>query len=130
MALHVLVIDDDEDELMVVSKALEGLNIPFKCTWAINGEHGLKQLSNSCPDIIFVDYQMPGMNGLECLSAIRKLKHCNNTLLILHSTLMEKDVQLMGNALGASACINKPETVPQLTHFLDSFLQEHALIVK
>lgn len=40
MTLHVLVIDDDEDELMVISKALESLNIPFKCSWAKNGEQG------------------------------------------------------------------------------------------
>lgn len=129
MTLHVLIIDDDEDELMVISKALESLNISFKCTWAINGEQGLKQLSEIKPDVVFVDYQMPGMNGLECVRAIRKLEHCNNTLVILHSTLMEKRIQLMGNDVGASACINKSESVPQLTKFLYCFLHEHALIM-
>ena len=128
MTLHVLIIDDDEDELMVITKALENLNISFKCTLATSGEQGLKQLPDLRPDIIFVDYQMPGMNGLECVSAIRKLEHCNNSLVILHSSLMEKHIQLMGSDLGASACINKPDSVPQLTHFLDCFLHEHALI--
>jgi CheY-like chemotaxis protein len=129
MPLHVMIIDDDEDELMVVTKALESLRIPFTCSWAINGELGLKQLENTKPDIIFVDYQMPGMNGLECVSAIRKLEHCNDTLVILHSSAMEKRIQLMGCDLGASACINKPDSVSQLTHFLNRFLHEHALIV-
>ncbi|MFL5745622.1 MAG: response regulator [Niastella sp.] len=128
MTLHVLIIDDDEDELMVITKALERLNIPFKCTLATSGEQGLKQLFSVKPDIIFVDYQMPGMNGLECLRAIRKLEHCNKTLVILHSSVMEKRIQLMGSDLGASACINKPDSVSQLTHFLDSFLHEHALM--
>jgi len=129
MTLHVLIIDDDEDELTVITKALESLNISFKCTWAINGEQGLKQLPDLRPDIIFVDYQMPGMNGLECVRAIRKLEHCNNTLVILHSTVMEKRIQLMGSDLGASACINKPDSVQKLTHFLECFLHEHALIM-
>jgi len=128
MTLYVQIIDDDEDELMVITKALESLNISFKCTWATSGEQGLKQLSEIRPDVIFVDYQMPGMNGLECVSAIRKLEHCNNSLVILHSTIMEKRIQLMGSDLGASACINKSESVAQLTQFLDCFLHEHALI--
>jgi CheY-like chemotaxis protein len=129
MTLHVLIIDDDEDELMVITKALESLNISFNCSWATSGEQGLKQLPHLRPDIIFVDYQMPGMNGLECVSAIRKLEHCNHSLVILHSTLMEKRIQLMGSNLGASACINKPDSVSQLTHFLEGFLHEHALIM-
>jgi CheY-like chemotaxis protein len=128
MTLHVLVIDDDEDELMVISKALERLNIAFKCTLATSGEQGLKQLPNLRPDVIFVDYQMPGMNGLECVRAIRKLEYCNNTLVILHSTMMEQRIQLLGSDFGASACINKSDSVPQLTHFLNCFLHEHALI--
>jgi CheY-like chemotaxis protein len=128
MMLHVLVIDDDEDELLVISKALESLNLSFKCTWAMSGEQGLKQLTNIRPDIIFVDYQMPGMNGLECVTAIRKLAHCNNSLVILHSSVMDRRVQMMGSELGASACINKSESLSQLTQFLDCFLHEHALI--
>ncbi|OQP52792.1 hypothetical protein A4H97_24130 [Niastella yeongjuensis] len=129
MTLHVFIIDDDEDELMVISKALESLNIAFTCTWATNGEQGLKQLPNLRPDIIFVDYQMPGMNGLECVRAIKRLSHCKATPVILHSTIMEQRIKIIGLNLGAAACMNKSESVPQLTHFLDSFLHEHALIV-
>src|SRR5689334_10234824 len=112
MILHVLIIDDDEDELMVITKAMEGLYVPFKCTWATSGEQALKQLPILRPDIIFVDYHMPGMNGLECVSAIRKLKHCNETLVILHSSMMEQRIRTLGKDLGASACINKSESVP------------------
>lgn len=129
MTLHVLIIDDDEDELMVITKALESLNISFTCSWATNGEQGLKQLPALRPDIIFVDYHMPGMNGLECVRAIRKLEHCNNTLVILHSTVMEKRIEILGSDLGASACINKSVSIPQLTHFLECFLHKHALIM-
>lgn len=129
MTLHVLIIDDDEDELMVITKALESLDIPFKCTWVTSGEQGLMQLtSHTTPEIIFVDYQMPGMNGLECVREIRKLEQCSNSLVILHSTLMEKRIQVVGKDMGASACINKSESVPQLTHFLKYFLHEHALL--
>jgi CheY-like chemotaxis protein len=128
MTLHVLVIDDDEDELMVITKALESLNIPFKCTWAKDGEQGLKQLPYIAPDIIFVDYQMPGMNGLECLGAIKRMAHCLETPVILHSSAMEQRVQTMGRSLGAAACINKLDSFSQLSEFLDCFLHEHALI--
>jgi len=128
MPLHVFIIDDDEDELLVITKALESLNIPFTCTSATCGEQGLKKLSNIRPDIIFVDYQMPGMNGLECLGAIKRLTQCKSTPIILHSSTMEQRIQLLGQSLGAAACINKQASIPNLINFLKNFLHEHALI--
>jgi CheY-like chemotaxis protein len=128
MKRHFLIIDDDEDELMFFVEALEHVGISFKCTWAKSGEHGLQQLAYITPDIIFVDYNMPGMNGLECLKAIRALASCRSIPIIVHSNKMEPQIQTKALELGATACISKPESLQWLIHFLKSFLAEHVLI--
>lgn len=118
MKKHVLLIDDDEDELTIFIDALNKVNIPYKCTWARSGEQALKQLAYLTPDIIFLDLNMPCMDGLECLAAIKQQPHLNACPIILHSTTMTADCRDKGIRLGATACLSKADTDSKLTALL------------
>lgn len=126
MKKHFLIIDDDEDELMFFVEALNYMGVSCKCTWAKSGEQGLKQLAYLSPDVIFLDYNMPRMNGLECLKAIKTMPECADIPVILHSSKMEKQMRAEGLDLGAAACIRKPDNLPRLVHFLEAFLHKTA----
>jgi len=65
---RVLVIDDDEDVRCLARAAFE--NRGFTVLEAERGESGL-QLLEHAPDVVLVDYSMPGMDGLECSRRIR-----------------------------------------------------------
>lgn len=66
----ILLVEDDEVDALTVRRALEQLNIRNKIVHVENGEEALKYLrarENETPIIIFLDLNMPVMNGLEFL---------------------------------------------------------------
>lgn len=69
MKKHVLVIDDDAGIRKLFSRALEDL--PYTVDTAESGEEGLKLQNVYRYDLIYLDLNMPGMNGIEVLSKIR-----------------------------------------------------------
>jgi CheY-like chemotaxis protein len=110
MKRHIFLIDDDEDDVSFFLAAMGDADDSFKCTWARSGEHALKQLIYLTPDIIFLDINMPGMNGLECLAEIRKIPCLQAVPVILHSSGFNASYKQKGMELGAYACLEKPDT--------------------
>jgi DNA-binding NtrC family response regulator len=66
----ILLIDDDVAFRHVMAGELKRLN--YEVSAAGSGEEGLKRIAEKEPDIVLLDLQMPGMNGLETLKAIRE----------------------------------------------------------
>lgn len=64
-----LVIDDDENTRFFIRAALESYG--FAVTEADRAEQGLEVFDAAQPDVVLVDYRMPGMDGLECCRRIR-----------------------------------------------------------
>jgi CheY-like chemotaxis protein len=121
MKKHFFVIDDDEDEIQMISAALNKMKADCKCTWANSGEQALQQLQYLQPDVIFVDYNMHGMNGIQCLQAIKDLPNCSHVPVILHSSLMTDQLCSKALRLGAYQCLQKPDTFDKLINILQPF---------
>jgi DNA-binding response OmpR family regulator len=64
-----LVIDDDENTRYFIRTALESFG--FRVTDADCGERGLEVFDEVMPDVVLLDYKMPGMDGLECCRRLR-----------------------------------------------------------
>lgn len=70
--LHILVIDDSEDDRLLYRRALQRSgDIAYHITETDNGESGLEALEQQRPDCILLDYSLPGRNGIEVLKRIR-----------------------------------------------------------
>ncbi len=65
----VLLVDDDPDVRRMLADALESLG--YRVTQAEDGEAGLARLDAARPDLVIVDFAMPGMSGAEVAAAIR-----------------------------------------------------------
>lgn len=111
-----MIIDDDEDDRFFFKEALMKKRSSAVCLEANNGVVGLEQLrkSEDLPDFIFLDVNMPRMDGLECLKALKvdgKLKHIP---VIMYSTSFNHESINEFINFGASGCLNKPTDMNKL----------------
>jgi DNA-binding response OmpR family regulator len=117
------IIDDDEDDQLFINEAMKDLNIPFECFYANNGETALKHLKDETvpfPDFIFLDLNMPKLNGKECLIEIKKLSKYSTVPLIIYTTSSnQKDKQEIMQ-LGAHYFLTKPTRISELCTCLNN----------
>jgi len=122
MTSEILLIDDDEDELEVFSQALHSIDKTIECTWARDLEEALEFLDRNAPGYIFVDYNMPITNGLECLAEIKKIEKLEKSRIILYSNHIDDEMSKKAMALGAYQCLKKPNLINLLARRLKEVL--------
>ena len=123
MTREILLIDDDNDELEVFTAALHSFDATIPCTLAKNLDEALDFLSYSSPAYIFIDFNMPKTNGLECLSEIKKFCKLEQSRIILYSNYISEEMNEQAIALGAYYCIKKPNMIYLLAKNLKEILK-------
>ncbi|HMJ46657.1 MAG TPA: response regulator [Ferruginibacter sp.] len=122
---HILIIDDDRDELSIFEGAFEALTFKTKCTYAEGCEHALNILDYLVPDIIFLDINMPRIDGLECLRRIRRRSHLFDVPVIMFSSGMNKATSQKAIQLGAMNCYQKSNSIQVLSRTIAEILQKN-----
>jgi CheY-like chemotaxis protein len=117
-------IDDDEDDQLLFRDALQQIDKGLAFLTADNGVEALKLLEppQVFPDIIFLDLNMPVMNGFEFLAEVRKFDHLQQIPIVIFTTSSNPDHVLRTHALGARAFITKPSSFSALRNKLSSVL--------
>lgn len=100
----VLVVDDDPDVQEVLKDRLESLG--YRAVPALTGKQGLELLDKESPEMAFLDIELPDMNGLEALKAIRKRQNDVAVVIITAYGSIERAVQAMKD--GAYDFVAKP----------------------
>jgi len=104
--VQVLVADDDEDILLLVSTRLR--RDGFEIVEARDGNEALALLREHVPKVAVLDIGMPGLDGLAVLRAIRESDELAGIrVLLLTAKAQEQDVR-RGYAAGADAYMKKP----------------------
>jgi len=90
-------------------QALKEVDISVSLTLAQNGIEALTQLNKMerLPDLIFMDINMPFMNGFECLAQLKKQIHFENIPVVILSTSDNPDEAEHAIALGAGFFLKK-----------------------
>jgi PleD family two-component response regulator len=122
MSKLILLIDDDEDEEYIFKQALNEASTSCKCIYIPNAERAIEVLNTVLPDFIFIDINMPKMDGLECLSKIKKIKKLENVPMIVYSTGSDNVIKNKALKLGAADCITKTTSIASLTEILKTIL--------
>lgn len=124
MNLRVLLIEDDEIERMKLARVIEKNNFGHTLIEAKNGEEALNILSDfpNLPDIIFLDLNMPKMNGIEFLKILKsddRLKYL--PVVILSTSSNHKDLKECYE-IGIAGYITKPLKYEEYTHKIIALL--------
>lgn len=120
-SLSCLMIDDDREDRDILLNALNVLYPSLPCETAFDGEDALRHLSNrrSMPDIIFLDLNMPRMNGIECLRAMRSNPSLNHSKIIVFTVSADPKDMETTKSLGANHFVTKPPDYDSLVETLN-----------
>lgn len=120
---NILQIDDDYDDCSFFLEALEEVSAAAY-TAIHNPVQALQQLINSeiQPDIIFLDINMPIMNGMELLTEMKKKDPIKDIPVIIFSTSISIDAQKKLQDLGAIDYYIKPNDFSVLKNLLKSLI--------
>jgi two-component system sensor histidine kinase BarA len=114
----VLLVDDNPANLQLASELLRGLNTLV--VQASNGMQAIDACKTQKFDVIFMDIQMPGMDGFQTTKHIRELETDSARTPIIALTahsLTEQKAELL--IAGMDDCISKPVSESQLAHIIN-----------
>jgi len=75
------------------------------------------------PDFIFIDINMPKMNGIQCLPEIKKLEHLRYSKIVMYSTTSNETIIKKTRQLGADEFLVKPYKMSLLIDNLTRILE-------
>ena len=111
------IVDDDMDDQELFIEAVNEVDRSIKCLAASNCEEALDMLKTgkiSLPDVIFLDLNMPRLNGKQCLAELKKESGLNHIPVIIYSTSSEKRDIEETSRLGAAYFLTKPNKFEEL----------------
>jgi two-component system chemotaxis response regulator CheY len=106
MAKTILLVDDSASVRQVAGIALRRAG--YETLEAVNGKEALALLDANKPSLIISDVNMPVMNGIEFLKAVKQHPTSKFTPVIMLTTEAGDDLKQQGRAAGAKAWIVKP----------------------
>ena len=101
-----LIVDDSRTIRRVIRQVLEDAVFKLVIEEAIDGESALKRFKDGGYDIVFLDYAMPGLNGIETMDAI--LSKEPKAKVIMISAMPDANIEREALAHGAIAFLPKP----------------------
>jgi CheY-like chemotaxis protein len=115
--LLAFLIDDDTDDQEIFSMAIKDANPFARCVFANDGVYALEKFQTDnafIPNIIFIDINMPRMNGIQCLAEIKKLSRLQHIPAYMYSTSAERSIVEECLKIGATGFIKKEINVEDL----------------
>lgn len=120
---NILMVDDDADDQLLFRNALSQINSKVNVHTANNGAVALKQIEvPPPPDLIFLDLNMPVMNGYECLKALKNRDRYKDIPVVIFTTTNDHAAIEETRQMGASAFFHKPVEFDKLREKLHHLL--------
>ena len=124
LAAHILLVEDEPaiQDLIVMNLRQAG-HVPLMSSDA--GE-ALEKVRETLPDLILVDWMLPGMSGIELIKRLRNNERTRNIPIIMLTARAEENDKLSGLDSGADDYITKPFSIRELNARIKAVLRRRA----
>src|SRR5437868_7766374 len=112
MAARILIVEDEEPLTMLLRYNLEAAGYTVES--AARGDEAELKLRESTPDLIILDWMLPGVSGIELCRRLRAQSQTAQLPIIMLTARGEESERVRGLAVGADDYIVKPFSVPEL----------------
>src|SRR5581483_1095714 len=115
MALNILIVDDSTAIRKILIRVLRQTQLAIGEVFeARDGLEALEVVKNQRLNLVLSDINMPNMDGLAFLSALRSIEQCHKVPVIMITTEGSEDKVAQAIRLGSAAYIRKPFTAEQI----------------
>jgi CheY-like chemotaxis protein len=127
-AQRIILIDDDPDDQLFFRDAVKTIQPDLACELTSNCQEAFDQLElPPQPDYIFMDLNMPVMNGFECLAYLKNKSRFKDIPIIIFTTSKNANDISRTQQLGAKWFMTKPDDFKVLCAKLNKILQKDSL---
>lgn len=120
MIKHVLLIDDDKEDQAIFGQELHDYDHRIVFYSALSGREAFDLLTTQPVDIIFLDINMPEMNGIDVLKELRNHESWQTIPVFMYSTSDGRPYKKMSLELGAANYFTKPTTIRGIQKIFDA----------
>lgn len=121
MSVKVLIVDDTDHvrEMLASMLELDGFQVVGR---AEGGEEAIRLAGETDPDVIVMDYKMPGMDGLTTTERVRQIKP--GVPIILYTAYLDEQLERRAREVGVSLCVGKVEGLATLEREISALCLE------
>lgn len=129
---HIMVVEDDPDigEMLELSLKRDGYSVE----WCMDAATAQAKLLETKPNLILLDWMLPGMSGIEWLMRLRMKDDFKKLPVIMLTARGEETDKVSGLEVGADDYVTKPFSISELMARIHALLRrteaEHSKIIK
>lgn len=112
MSPHILIVEDEADLALMLRYNLEAEG--YKVSAAESGDEAALIMREEVPNLILLDWMLPGLSGIELCRRWRTREETARTPIIMMTARGEEEERVRGLATGADDYVVKPFSVPEL----------------
>lgn len=118
---QILVVEDESAIRDMLRFALE--RVEFRVTLAANAQEARLRMAESVPDLILLDWMMPGMSGVEFAKELKAANTSKDIPIIMVTARAEEEDKVRGLNIGADDYVSKPFSFPELIARIQAVLR-------
>jgi response regulator NasT len=121
MPVKVLIVDDTDHvrEMLASMLELDGFDVIGR---ASGGDEAIRLATETNPDVIVMDYKMPGMDGLTATERVREIRP--GVPIILYTAYLDEQLERRAREAGVSLCVGKVEGLATLEREISALCLE------
>jgi DNA-binding NtrC family response regulator len=122
---HILLIENDEEEVDFFANALEETHLDFLCSTARNTEQAIKLLKNVVPDIIFLDVHILKSARPALLKKLKQIRSLCKTPVIMYSNTPDEKIKIKLSNNETASYFHLPGNVQTMASILEYLVQSN-----